>query len=207
MPAEFSDRCDAIEECYEFMLAYAGQGLPSDEGSQAGGQVREFLQRAVNALNGLAESCTRSVAEQGLEPAAKYQAFIAVLEPRCPGFAGRSRIGAGPAVNQLPVDRQPERLDPSPRTAYRPVSGWRHSDDTTQTGTGCHELVSQNSGGVAFAPPKSGDVCGDRTGWPRLFCVRALLPFPDHSFIPAQLCMVDASGVPAPRQWVSRLTT
>ena len=34
MPADFSDRCDAIEECYEFMLAYAGQGLPSDEGSQ-----------------------------------------------------------------------------------------------------------------------------------------------------------------------------
>ena len=59
MPADFSDRCDAIEECYEFMLAYAGQGLPSDEGSHAGGQVREFLQRAVNALNGLAESCTR----------------------------------------------------------------------------------------------------------------------------------------------------
>ena len=47
MPAEFSDRCDAIEECYEFMLAYAGQGLPSDEGSQSGGQVREFLRRAV----------------------------------------------------------------------------------------------------------------------------------------------------------------
>ena len=43
MPAEFSERCDAIEECYEFMLAYAGQGLPSDEGSQSGGQAREFL--------------------------------------------------------------------------------------------------------------------------------------------------------------------
>ena len=39
------------------MLAYAGQGLPSDQGSQAGGQVREFLQRAVDALTGLAESC------------------------------------------------------------------------------------------------------------------------------------------------------
>jgi len=38
-----SERCDAIEECYEFMLAYAGQGLPSDEGSQPGAQLREFL--------------------------------------------------------------------------------------------------------------------------------------------------------------------
>ena len=80
MSAEFSDHCDAIEECYEFMLAYAGQGLPSDEGSHVGSQVREFLQRAVNALNGLAESCTKAVAKQGLEPAGKYQAFIAVLE-------------------------------------------------------------------------------------------------------------------------------
>src|SRR5215813_3996886 len=30
--------------------------------------------------------------------------------------------------------------------------------------------------------------------------------FPNCSFIPAQLCSVDASGVPAPRQCVSRLT-
>jgi hypothetical protein len=43
MPAAFWHRCDAIEECYEFKLAYAGQGLPSDAGSQAGSQVREFL--------------------------------------------------------------------------------------------------------------------------------------------------------------------
>ena len=28
MLAEISERCDAIEECYEFMLAYAAQGLP-----------------------------------------------------------------------------------------------------------------------------------------------------------------------------------
>jgi len=80
MPAAFSDRCDAIEECYEFMLAYAGQGLPSDEGSQAGGQVREFLGRAVQALTGMAESCAEAVEEEGLEPAGKYQAFIAVLD-------------------------------------------------------------------------------------------------------------------------------
>ena len=43
------------------MLAYAGQGLPTDEGSQSGGQVREFLQRAVRALTGLAESCSGAI--------------------------------------------------------------------------------------------------------------------------------------------------
>ena len=30
MPIDFLERCGAIEECYEFMLAYAGQGLHGD---------------------------------------------------------------------------------------------------------------------------------------------------------------------------------
>jgi len=105
MPAEFSDRCDAIEECYEFMLAYAGQGLPSDEGSHAGSQVREFLQRAVNALNGLADSCARSVAEQGLEPAGKYQAFIAVLQRDAQdSLAALEMVLAQPAISSQLID-------------------------------------------------------------------------------------------------------
>src|SRR5258708_8304084 len=78
MPAVFSERCDTIEECYEFMLAYAGQGLPSDAGSQAGGQLREFLGRAVQALTGIGESC--AVAAQNQAPAEKFEAFIAVLD-------------------------------------------------------------------------------------------------------------------------------
>ncbi len=80
MPTEFVERCDRIEECYEFLLAYAGQGLPTDEGSQAGGQVREFLQRAVKALTGLAESCAQAVQELEPGPIAQYQAFCAVLD-------------------------------------------------------------------------------------------------------------------------------
>jgi len=80
MRAEILNRCEAVEECYEFMLAYAAQGLPTDEGSKAGGQVREFLQRAVTALTGLAETCAMAVREEGLEPADKYVAFFAVLD-------------------------------------------------------------------------------------------------------------------------------
>jgi hypothetical protein len=62
------------------MLAYAAQGLPSDQGSKAGGQVRDFLQRAVTALVGLAETCAMAVKEEGLEPADKYEGFFAVLD-------------------------------------------------------------------------------------------------------------------------------
>src|ERR1039457_5214140 len=80
MLAEISDRCNAVEDCYEFLLAYAAQGLPSDQGSKSGGQVREFLHRAVKALAGLAETCAMAVKEEGLEPAEKYLAFFAVLD-------------------------------------------------------------------------------------------------------------------------------
>ena len=72
--------CDAIEECYEFMLAYAAQGLPDDSDSPSGGQLRDFLERAVEALSSLADSYRAIVREAGLEPHEKYEAFLAVLE-------------------------------------------------------------------------------------------------------------------------------
>ena len=80
MLAEICDRFEAVEECYEFLLAYAAQGLPSDQGSKSGGQVRQFLHRAVEALTGLPEACTTAVKQEGLEPAGKYLAFVAVLD-------------------------------------------------------------------------------------------------------------------------------
>jgi hypothetical protein len=80
MLPEICNRCEAVEECYEFLLAYAAQGLPSDQGSSSGGQVREFLERAVKALSGLAETCVMAVKEEGLEPRDKYLAFFAVLD-------------------------------------------------------------------------------------------------------------------------------
>ncbi|HEY6184697.1 MAG TPA: hypothetical protein VIW67_20800 [Terriglobales bacterium] len=79
MATDFFERCDAIEECYEFLLAYAGQGLPTDSGSQSGSRVRQFLQRAAEAMAGVADSCLQIVTEFGLEPPDKYQAFISVI--------------------------------------------------------------------------------------------------------------------------------
>ena len=49
MLAAIAERCNAVEECYEFMLAYAAQGLPTDHGSESGRRIREFLGRAVDA--------------------------------------------------------------------------------------------------------------------------------------------------------------
>jgi hypothetical protein len=80
MQAGIWERCNTVEECYEFMLAYAAKGFPGEEGGTPGAQIREFLQRAVNATVGLVESCTLAVEDEGLEPAEKYLAFLTVLD-------------------------------------------------------------------------------------------------------------------------------
>jgi len=77
---ELKERCDRIEECYEFLLAYAAQGLPGDQGSQSGGQLRTFLARCDEALAGLAQVFSQIVEQEGLQPADRYHAFISVLD-------------------------------------------------------------------------------------------------------------------------------
>jgi hypothetical protein len=105
MLAEISNRCEAVEECYEFMLAYAAQGLPSDYGSKSGGQVREYLQRAVKALTGLVETCAMAVEEEGLAPADKSLAFFAVLDRDVrDSLAAIELVLAQPAISSQLMD-------------------------------------------------------------------------------------------------------
>ena len=105
MRAEISNRCEAVEECYEFMLAYAAQGLLTDEGSKSGGQVREFLHRAVKALTGLAETCAMAARDEGLEPADKYLAFFEVLDRDSrDSLAAIELVLAQPAISSQLID-------------------------------------------------------------------------------------------------------
>src|ERR1700733_11514378 len=105
MLAEICNQCEAVEECYEFMLAYAAQGLPSDRGSQSGKQVRDFLQRAVTALTGLAEACALAVKNEGLEPAEKYLAFFAVLDRDArDSLAAIQLVLSQPAISSQLID-------------------------------------------------------------------------------------------------------
>ncbi|MGE0591747.1 MAG: hypothetical protein AB7G23_01330 [Vicinamibacterales bacterium] len=73
-------RCRLIEEAYEFCLAYAAQGLSGTEGSGAGGQAREWLGRLAGALVDLGEGYGALVETEGLEPASRYRAFVALLD-------------------------------------------------------------------------------------------------------------------------------
>src|SRR5579862_4092900 len=74
---EIRERCNAIEECYEFLLGFAAKGVPDDTGFS---QLRDYLNRAVQALSGLAEAYRGAVTAQGRKPEDRYQAFLAILE-------------------------------------------------------------------------------------------------------------------------------
>ena len=78
--SEFAARCDAIEEAYEFMLAYAAQGLPHEHGSTSGSQIREFLRKCEQALDGLADTAGRAVRQLHLGDPGPYDAFVSVLD-------------------------------------------------------------------------------------------------------------------------------
>ncbi|SRR5579883_296363 len=101
MTQTLADRVNAIEECYEFMLAYAAQGLPADAGTQSGGQLRELLRRAAEALTGIAETYQAAIPE----PAAPYQAFLAVLKrDAADALAAIELVRAQPALSSQLID-------------------------------------------------------------------------------------------------------
>jgi len=110
MPASVRGRCDAIEECYEFMLAYAAQGLSGDVGQDSAGQssasqLRTLLSRAEEALDGLAGAFRETVAEAGPTPAAPYEAFLTVLDrDAAASLAAIRLVLAQPAISSQLVD-------------------------------------------------------------------------------------------------------
>jgi hypothetical protein len=70
-------RIDVIEKSYEFFLAYAAQGLTTDQGAKSGADLRDFLARAVEAVDGLPEAVAS--ASDGVEPAGTWSEMVAVI--------------------------------------------------------------------------------------------------------------------------------
>ena len=102
---ELGSRVNIIEEAYEFMLAYASQGLVSDQGNDTGRQAREYLKKCDAALSGLPGVITRYVGERELQPTAPYDAFIAVIEHDAKNSqAAIQLVLAQPAISSQMVD-------------------------------------------------------------------------------------------------------
>ena len=105
MKTELKDRCARIEEAYEFMLAYAAQGLRNEPGTGTGSQIRTMLTTCDKALDGLAEVFTQIVREDKLQPAGAYDKFIAVLSrDAADAQASVQLVLAQPSVSSQMVD-------------------------------------------------------------------------------------------------------
>lgn len=77
---DLQQHIDTLEESYEFMLAYAAQGLEGDGGSKSGGQLREFLQRSVTALSELPGVAEAHAPGGDAAATQAYADFMAVVE-------------------------------------------------------------------------------------------------------------------------------
>ena len=103
--SDFVRRCDTIEEAYEFMLAYAAQGLTGDTTTGSGGQVREFLTRAATALTGMGDLLAAAIERGRLEPAERYRAYAAVVDRDArDSLAAIELVLAQPSISSQLVD-------------------------------------------------------------------------------------------------------
>ena len=89
MPNDLAERCNFIEECYEFMLAYAAQGVAD------GVEIRDYLARAAQSLTGLS-----AVARGELD-----SPFIAVLDrDASDALAAVELVLAQPSISSQLID-------------------------------------------------------------------------------------------------------
>jgi hypothetical protein len=92
-----AERIAAIEEAYEFMLAYASQG--HRRGAE-GGEVRDFLKRADAALDGIGAAAIAAAKTAG--DTSVFAPFVATLEDD----ARKARAGIKLALAQRAIGSQ-----------------------------------------------------------------------------------------------------
>jgi hypothetical protein len=93
-----AERISAIEEAYEFMLAYAAQG---HQRGHEGDHIRDYLKRADAALDGIAEAATTLV----VDDAKVFNPFLVTLaDDARKARAGLKLVLAQRAINSQLVD-------------------------------------------------------------------------------------------------------
>jgi hypothetical protein len=88
-------RIDDIERSYEFLLAYAAQGLRTDRGAKTGGELRHSLETLEKALDGLADGFRDLLEAEEPESGAELPAFLDVLEADQRSSLAAVRLVAG----------------------------------------------------------------------------------------------------------------
>ena len=97
--ASTAERIHAIEEAYEFCLAYAAQGRRGNE-AVAGSEIRRFLERALAALDGLADAAAADAPDD-----LAMQGFLEVLRGDAAKAGAAIRLVlARPAISSQLID-------------------------------------------------------------------------------------------------------
>jgi len=87
------------------MLAYAAQGLPSDQGAANSTQLRDHLQRFETALTGLAQTYRDCATALGVGPADALNDFLKVLESDAAATQAALRLVLGqPGISSQMID-------------------------------------------------------------------------------------------------------
>ena len=92
-----AERIEAVEQAYEFMLAYAAQGREDE-----GGSVRQFLERAATALEGLAAAAATGPHPQNAKSRQALAAFLEILDDD----ARKARAALGLVLAQKSISSQ-----------------------------------------------------------------------------------------------------
>lgn len=102
---ELQRRTDAIEGGYELMLAYAAQGLVSDQGAANSSQLRDHLQRFDTALTGLVDVYREAAKVLGVGPTAALNGVLQTLEADAAFTQAALRLAlAQPGISSQLID-------------------------------------------------------------------------------------------------------
>ena len=105
MATDLNELSERIEECYEFTLSFAARGISGEVGSDTTRQVKEQLQRSLDAMHALKSCCTDLLQNQALEPRVKYENFFAAMEHDAAGAsAAMELVMELPAIGSQVID-------------------------------------------------------------------------------------------------------
>lgn len=90
--SSLSQRIEAIESGYEFLLAYAAQGRETDKGASDGQDVRKFLNNMDTAMQGLGEACKEAAEAKDGPSADEYKSFLDAVQTDAERAQGLIRL-------------------------------------------------------------------------------------------------------------------
>jgi hypothetical protein len=101
--ASIKARSDVIEEAYEFFLAYASQGLPTDANTSH--PIRDHLQRFDRALEGIGAFFLDCAQRLGVSDLTPYRNFVDVINRDArDAQAALQLVLAQPAIGSQTID-------------------------------------------------------------------------------------------------------